>query len=656
VWWGLALAGEPEVADPHRWLERERRPEVRAWWAERDEAARAWARAGGRTEQVRAWLDAWSEHRPVPPMLVDLRGGRSLWVSLGRDGKGRWSTHITVRGPGDEAREIASQPLCAQAQLSPDGGAVVWGHSAWEDGLSGCALYLLELEGGEATELLTGERLSGTWSGDGQSLYVGQQDGGKAVTSLLSRAGGELVQLERRRRRMSLLAIPSGELVGWSAATARGRERRVRFAVGEPGQMRWMGPARPWYDEQPVVVGYREGELWLRSQVEPHGEPEVVRVDLEDPEPRSWRRLVSNRPGMDFVSAALHGDELLVVWSRDGLQQLEAQPWDGGPPVRVELPGGPWTSIRLLRAFDDTLGIFARSPVASAIWTRGPDGEMTELPGGECREGVVFEAVEIPVEGGTVPVTWLRPAGPEIPGAPVWLQVYAGFGVSLTPSWSATSALWVAAGGTYVFVHAPGGRERGAEWHERSSGAGLGRRYDEVAEVAQWFVDSGRTEPGQIVLSGASNGGLTMAATLARRPELFGAAVGTAGVYDLVYGPRYGLWWPEEYGSRRDEEVWSVRRAESPVHRTPTGPLPPLLLVTGERDPVVAPAHTYKLAAAWSELEGGPVLVRVDRGTHVGVDLDEFDPREHEADYASTLAFVFHALGLEVPPPPEVPE
>jgi dipeptidyl aminopeptidase/acylaminoacyl peptidase len=663
VWWAV-LASAGEVADPHRWLERERRPEVEAWWAERDEQARAWASAGERTQQVRAWLDGWFKRRTIAPMLVDRRAGRSLWLRFrwsepSDDVRPRWGAHLIVQGPGGEQEvdeDLASQPLCAQAQLSPDAGAVVWGRSPLQGEPASCVLYELELEGGDRRELLTGERLSAVWSWDGQSLYVGQQDGGKAVTSRLPRAGGELVELERGRRRMTLLAAPSGELIGRSAATARGRERPVRFAVGEPGQMRWVGPSRPWYDEHPMVLGYREGELLLHSRVDPRGEPEVVRVALDHPHPRRWRTLVTHRPDMDLAYAALHGDELLVVWSRDGQQHLEAQPWDGGSPVRVELPGGPWTSIHLLRAFDDTMTVLARSPVASTLWDRGLDGQMTELPEGSRRSGVVFEAQEIPVEGGTVPVTWLRPEGAVAPG-PVWLQVYAGFGTSLAASLSAGARLWVAAGGTYVFVHARGGRERGADWHTSSAGAHLGVRFDEVAEVAQWFVDSGRTEPGRIVLSGTSNGGLTMAATLARRPELFGAAVGIAGVYDLVYGPRHGLWWPEEYGGRHDAEVWPVRLAESPVHRTPAGRLPPVLLVTGERDPVVSPSHTYKLGAAWSELEGGPVLVRVDRGTHVPfTPKDGADIWEKQFELASTMAFVFHALGMEVPPPPEAPE
>ena len=70
-----------------------------------------------------------------------------------------------------------------------------------------------------------------------------------------------------------------------------------------------------------------------------------------------------------------------------------------------------------------------------------------------------------------------------------------------------------------------------------------------------------------------------------------------------------GRWWPDEYGRPSIPEQRRVLASISPVHAEPAR-LPPIWITTGESDPTVTPSHSFKLAASWQDVQGGPVLLR----------------------------------------------
>lgn len=318
------------------------------------------------------------------------------------------------------------------------------------------------------------------------------------------------------------------------------------------------------------------------------------------------------------------------------------------------------TSIRSWRSTQEHAVIEARSPVEVRWFLRARTGELALLHAHRVVEDAVFEVVEIPADdGATVPVSLVRPTGPAPPeGRPALLNVYGGFGHSQgLYGMSSSRKAWLDAGGVYGVIHARGGRELGEHWHEEAQLEKLPRTFEDVVAAARGLVDLGIAGEGRVAIAGSSNGGLTVAAAVARDPGAFGAVIGNAGVYDLLRAKRFGRWWPDEYGRLKEPEQAAVLRAESPVHRLPAGPLPPVLLTTGRVDPVVSPAHSYKLALAWGELEGGPVLLEVDLwGSHGGDAEDREDWVVEDSDQASALKLAFLARALEVELLPQLRE
>lgn len=115
---------------------------------------------------------------------------------------------------------------------------------------------------------------------------------------------------------------------------------------------------------------------------------------------------------------------------------------------------------------------------------------------------------------------------------------------------------------------------------------------------------------------GGSNGGLLVGASITQHPELFGAALAEVGVMDMLRFHLFtiGWAWKSDYGDPQIEEQFDWIRAYSPLHNVRPGECyPPTLIMTGDHDDRVVPAHSYKFAATLQQAQGceHPILLRV---------------------------------------------
>jgi prolyl oligopeptidase len=200
---------------------------------------------------------------------------------------------------------------------------------------------------------------------------------------------------------------------------------------------------------------------------------------------------------------------------------------------------------------------------------------------------------------------------------PTQLYGYGGFGISITPSFSSARIAWMERGGIFAVPNIRGGGEYGEQWHQ----AGIKERkqngFDDFIAAAEWLIANGYTSRSKLAIMGGSNGGLLVAACLTQRPDLFGAAVPTVGVMDMLRFHKFtiGSAWTSDYGSPDDPEEFKYLFAYSPYHNIQTGTAyPPTLITTGDHDDRVVPSHSYKFAAALQAAQGGPapILIRVD--------------------------------------------
>jgi prolyl oligopeptidase len=205
--------------------------------------------------------------------------------------------------------------------------------------------------------------------------------------------------------------------------------------------------------------------------------------------------------------------------------------------------------------------------------------------------------------------------------APTILNGYGGFGVPLTPAYSATVLAWVEAGGVYVVANLRGGGEEGEEWHRAGMRDTKQNVFDDFHAAAEWLIERGVTTAAQLTISGGSNGGLLVGAALTQRPDLYAAVICAAPLLDMVRYEEHGLGptWADEYGTASDPTELDWLLAYSPYHHVREGvDYPATLFTIFDGDTRVDPLHGRKMAAALQHATTGtrPVLVR--RESNVG--------------------------------------
>ena len=222
-------------------------------------------------------------------------------------------------------------------------------------------------------------------------------------------------------------------------------------------------------------------------------------------------------------------------------------------------------------------------------------------------------------DGTKVPMIITYKKGLKLDGKnPTILYGYGGFNISLTPSFSVTTATWIENGGIYAVANLRGGGEYGKKWHDGGRQFNKLNVFDDFIAAAQYLHKNKYTSPEYTALSGGSNGGLLVGATMTIDPKIAKVALPAVGVLDMLRYHTFtaGAGWGYDYGTAEDsKEMFNYLKAYSPVHNVKKGQCYPATLVTtGDHDDRVVPAHSYKFAAELQDKQGckNPVLIRIE--------------------------------------------
>jgi prolyl oligopeptidase len=231
---------------------------------------------------------------------------------------------------------------------------------------------------------------------------------------------------------------------------------------------------------------------------------------------------------------------------------------------------------------------------------------------------------------------------------PTLLYGYGGFNSSQRPRFSSSRALWLENGGIYAVANLRGGGEYGEEWHQAGTKMNKQNVFDDFIAAGEYLIKNKYTSSDYLAISGASNGGLLVGATMTQRPDLAKVALPAVGVLDMLRYHTFtaGAGWAADYGtSEESEEMFNYLYQYSPYHALKPGvAYPATLVTTSDHDDRVVPAHSFKFAARLQEYHTGPnpVLIRIQTDAGHGT----VSTRQAIELQADVYAFTWYNMGV----------
>lgn len=236
--------------------------------------------------------------------------------------------------------------------------------------------------------------------------------------------------------------------------------------------------------------------------------------------------------------------------------------------------------------------------------------------------------------------------------APLLMTGYGGFNISETPAFDPKYAWWMEQGGFFALPNLRGGGEYGENWHEAGMFEHKQNVFDDWFAAAEYLLKNHYTTRERLAITGRSNGGLLMGASMTQRPDLYGAILCGYPLLDMSRYQRFliGRWWTTEYGSAEKPEQTAYILKYSPYQNIRQGVhYPAIMFLSGDSDTRVAPLHARKMAAAMQatvmaepEDERRPVLLHYDTraGHSAGVSVEQ-----GIHDTADELTFLWNETG-----------
>lgn len=349
----------------------------------------------------------------------------------------------------------------------------------------------------------------------------------------------------------------------------------------------------------------------------------IIGVDFSKSSPEYWKDII---PETEHVmTASTGGGKVFAEYMVDVKTQVKQYDMKGKLEREVELPGiGTANGFSAkedekelyysFTSFTYPSTIF-RYDIATGRSTLYEKPNVDFNPDDYETRQVFFSSKD----GTRVPMYIVHKKGIELNGKnPTWLYAYGGFNISLNPNFNTSRIVWLENGGIYAQPNLRGGGEYGEQWHLAGTKLKKQNVFDDFIAAAEYLINEKYTSSDYLAISGGSNGGLLVGATMTQRPDLAKVALPAVGVLDMLRYHRFtaGAGWAYDYGTAEDsKEMFEYLRTYSPIHALKPGTdYPATLVTTADHDDRVVPAHSFKFAATLQEHHAGedPVLIRIE--------------------------------------------
>ncbi|TGE04577.1 prolyl oligopeptidase family serine peptidase [Hymenobacter fodinae] len=658
-----------KVADPYRWLENDQAADTKAWVQEENKVTQNYLSQIPFRETIRKRLETlWNYEKYGAPY----KEGKYTYFSKNT---GLQSQSVLYRQLGNGAPEVFLDPN----SFSKDGTTSLAGISFTKDG--SLAAYQIS-EGGSdwrkvivmrtADKTLVGDTLKDVkfsglaWKGNDGFYYssydkplAGSQLAGKTQIHKLfyhklgtpQRTDKLVFGGDKTPRRYIGAHLTEDErfLVISGANTTTGNELYIQD-LSKPNS-----PIVQVVDNEKSTVGVLDNvgsKLYIETNLNaPNGR--VVTVDAANPKPASWKDLIPE--SKNVLNATTGGGKIFANYLKDATSYIEQYDMNGKKERSITLPSvGSAGGFGTKKEEKETYYTFTSYIYPPTIFKYDiASGKSTVYK----KAGVQFDPAKYESkqvfytskDGTRIPMIITHKKGLVMNGKnPTLLYAYGGFNSSVTPGFGTSTIVLLENGGIYAVPNIRGGGEYGEKWHLAGTKLQKQNVFDDYIAAAEYLMKNNYTSKDYLAISGASNGGLLVGATMAQRPELFKVAFPAVGVMDMLRYNQFtaGAGWAYDYGTAQDsKEMFEYLYKYSPYHALKPAAYPATMVTTADHDDRVVPAHSFKFASKLQESQKGdaPVLIRVETKAGHGAGRSTAQVISEQADKWS---FMFQNMGL----------
>ncbi|RZJ57397.1 MAG: S9 family peptidase, partial [Flavobacterium sp.] len=265
----------------------------------------------------------------------------------------------------------------------------------------------------------------------------------------------------------------------------------------------------------------------------------IVTVDAANPQQKNWKDLIAETDNV--LSPSTGSGFIFATYMKDAVSVVKQYDFNGKLVRDINLPGigsaGGFGGKKDAKVLYYSFTNYITPGSIYSFDAKTGKSEVYEKPKVDFNsDNYVSKQVFYTSKDGTkVPMIITHKKGLELNGKnPTILYGYGGFSISLTPSFSIANAVWMENGGIYAVPNLRGGGEYGKKWHDAGTKLQKQNVFNDFIAAAEYLIAEKYTSSDYLAVSGGSNGGLLVGATMTQRPDLMKVALPAVGVLDML--------------------------------------------------------------------------------------------------------------------------
>lgn len=663
---------DQKVSDPYRWLEDDRSDETAAWVKAQNEVTFGYLEQIPFREQIKKRMESiWNYERISAPFkegdftyFYKNDGLQNQSVLYRKDAQGKEEVFLD---PNTFSKDGSTS--LGGISFSKDGSIVAYAIS--EGGSDWRKVIVMHAVTKEITEdTLVDIKFSGISWKNNDGFYYSSYDKPK---------GSEL-SAKTDQHKLYYHALGSNQKTDAVVFGATQKRRYVGGSVSEDGRYLFISAANSTsgnelylqdltkpnsplvtvtdnFDQDSYVLDNIDSKLFIVTNLNAPNK-KIVTVDAGKPLPTNWVDFVLETENV--LEPSTGAGAIFASYMRDAISQVFQYDYSGKLVREIALPGiGSAGGFSGKKEDTEIYFSFTNYTTPGTIYALDPkkgNSTVYQKPKVDFKSDD-FESKQVfytSKDGTKVPMIITHKKGLKLDGNnPTMLYGYGGFNVSLTPSFSPATAVWLENGGIYAVPNLRGGGEYGKKWHDAGTQLKKQNVFDDFIAAAEFLIQEKYTSSDYLAIRGGSNGGLLVGATMTQRPELMKVALPAVGVLDMLRYHTFtaGAGWAYDYGTAEDSpEMFAYLKGYSPVHNVKQGvTYPATMITTGDHDDRVVPAHSFKFAAELQDKQAGtaPVVIRIDVNAGHGAGKPVAKTIEENADIQAFTLFNFGIRSLK---------